>query len=260
MPSQNSPAYSVSVQKSSSFSSNAVKNYSGSRVSHLYGMSEQYDSNIPDNTVPNECVRSITSFQMGKRFFSTKPHQMAQFDRDFSSVTRCSSAAPNGDNKKHFDPNLMTHSATESLLSRHVIPSSPNVANTDLNSGCRVEAFSATPTTLTPPINSGINARIFSISPLDSLVISAINQLSSKLRTRMRDLLERERSSHSIGSETRNLIDEILPQVGASAIGMDNRSVQAKNYYSHEPSNISRDLSNILKNLKKVEQIFDGTT
>ena len=73
----------------------------------------------------------------------------------------------------------------------------------------------------------------------------------------MRDLLERERSNHSIGSETRDLIDEILPQVGPSAIGMDSRPGQSKNY-SHESSNISRDLSNILKNLKKAEQIFDG--
>lgn len=198
---------------------------------------------------------------MGKRFFSTKPHQMAKFDREFSSVTRCSSAAANGNNKTKLqsDPNLMTHSATESLLSRHMVSTSPGVTTADLGS-CRVEGgpMAGASATVTPPINTGINARIFSISPLDSLVISAINQLSSKLRTRMRDLLERERSNHLIGSETRGLIEEILPQVGPSAIGMDGRSGQSKNAYTHEPSNISRDLSNILKNLKKVEQIFDG--
>ena len=228
---------------------------------------------------PSECVRSIPSFQMGKRFFSTKPHQMAQFDRDFSAVARCSSAAANGHqaNGQHqhqphssghskkltSDPNLMTHSATESLLSRHVLSTSPGASNAVADSlgSPRVDQPSTSAsTTLTPPISScgGINARIFSISPLDSLVISAINQLSFKLRTRMRDLLERERSNNSIGSETRVLIEEILPQVGPSAIGMDSRSGQPKNAYSHEPSNISRDLSNILKNLKKVEQIFEG--
>src|SRR5690349_4700003 len=86
------PAYNPHLQKSSSFSSNVQKAYSP-RGSHVYGYSEAYD-NLSDIAAPTtECVRSIPSFQMGKRFFSTKPHQMAQFDRDFSSVARCSSAA-----------------------------------------------------------------------------------------------------------------------------------------------------------------------
>lgn len=214
-------------------------------------------------------VRSIPSFQMGKRFFSTKPHQMAQFDLEFRSVARCSSAAAssvNGINiKKLPNESIMTHSVTESLLTRHIsVPSSPN--NIESQSPRALDQIKPGSTTtvsstvnVTPPISSsGINARIFSISPLDSLVISAINQLSTKLRTRMRDLLERERTNHSIGSETRVLIDEILPQVGVPLTGMDSQSSQTKSSYNHEPSNISRDLSSTLKNLKKVEQIFDG--
>lgn len=238
----------VSIQKSPSFSSNAIKNYS-SRGAHVY-VSESYDT---DSTT-SECVRSIPSFQMGKRFFSTKPHQMAQFDRDFSSVARCSSANTSN-HKTTPDPNLMTHSATESLLSRHNVISTGLMSAQEVNNH-RLETVASSPNANTS-ISSNINARILSISPLDSLVISAINQLSSKLRTRMRGFLEKERLNHSIGSETRSLIDEILPQV-STATGLDSQSGQSKNPYNHDPSNISRDLTNILKNMKKVEQIFDG--
>jgi hypothetical protein len=68
------------------------------------------------------------------------------------------------------------------------------------------------------------------------------------MRTNMRCLLERERLKYQIGTETRVMIDEILPQV----------SSPDKRLNDNNESNISRDLSNILKNLKKVEQSFDG--
>lgn len=142
----------------------------------------------------------------------------------------------------------MTHSVTECLLSDR--------SSID---GKRQEIKSNEISAASTAIASSINARIFSISPLDSLVISAINQLSSKLRTRMRDFLERERYNHLLGSEARTLIDEILPQVNTNGNGPDSsKSNQIRNNYNHDSSNISRDLSNILKNLKKVEQIFDG--
>lgn len=178
---------------------------------------------------------------MGKRFFSTKPHRMAQFDKEFPKLVGRSISA--NSNQLSPDHNLMTHSVTESLLTRNI---SNNVSGQD--------KFNEHPLSDNLAISPSINARIFRISPLDSLVISAINQLASKLQTRMRNFLERERLNHLVGSEARTLIDEILPQVSAASTS-NSRSNVCKN---PESSNISRDLSNILKNLKKVEQIFDG--
>lgn len=168
---------------------------------------------------------------------------------------------------------LMTHSVTESMLMHHqhqqyhsrrgstttsasshdMMPTTPGTSSAAAAAG--IGSMLSNPS---PLASAGINSRIFTISPLDSLVISAINQLSGKLRTRLIELLEGERSNHSIGSETRSLIEEILPQVACSMSGLDYRGAQSKGAYNHEPSNLSRDLSNILKNLKKVEQIFDG--
>ncbi|KPM06800.1 hypothetical protein QR98_0052790 [Sarcoptes scabiei] len=68
----------------------------------------------------------------------------------------------------------------------------------------------------------------------------------------MVDFLEKERSNHSPNSEPRILIDEILPQVNSAT----NQANVSKSH-NYESSNISRDLSNILKNLKKVDQTFD---
>ncbi|OTF82739.1 hypothetical protein BLA29_003206, partial [Euroglyphus maynei] len=214
--------------------------------------SQNYTSIIeplsPSIVDPRTARQIVPPFQVGKRFFSTKPHRMAQFDKDFNTIINghhSASANPSPMRQLSADSNLMTHSVTECLLSDRL--------NID---GKRPEIKSNEVPTA---ISSSINARIFSISPLDSLVISAINQLSSKLRTRMRDFLERERSNHSPGSEAQTLIDEILPQVNNNGNGLDSsKSNQTRNNYNHDSSNISRDLSNILKNLKKVEQIFDG--
>lgn len=189
-----------------------------------------------------DSVRSKPSFQVGKRFFSTKPHRMAQFEKEFNIIGRSASA-----NSHQTAPeiNLMAHSVTESLLSRSNLFN--NDSNQEQNNHEQKQKLTQS------PISSSINARIFSISPLDSLVISAINQLSLKLRNRMVDFLEKERSNHSPNSEPRILIDEILPQVNSAT----NQANVSKSH-NYESSNISRDLSNILKNLKKVDQTFDG--
>ncbi|KAH9419537.1 hypothetical protein DERP_009594 [Dermatophagoides pteronyssinus] len=203
----------------------------------------------PSIVDPRTARQMVPPFQVGKRFFSTKPHRMAQFDKDFNTIIHghhSASANPSPMRQMSADSNLMTHSVTECLLSDRL--------NIDSK---RQETKSNEVPTGSPVISSGINARIFSISPLDSLVISAINQLSSKLRTRMRDFLERERTNHSPGSEARTLIEEILPQVNNVNGPDSSKSNQTRNNYNHDSSNISRDLSNILKNLKKVEQIFD---
>ncbi|XP_075591525.1 uncharacterized protein LOC124491807 isoform X2 [Dermatophagoides farinae] len=216
--------------------------------------SQNYSSAIepssPSIVDPRTARPIVPPFQVGKRFFSTKPHRMAQFDKDFNTIIHghhSASANPSPMRQLSADPNLMTHSVTECLLSDR--------SSID---GKRQEIKSNEISAASTAIASSINARIFSISPLDSLVISAINQLSSKLRTRMRDFLERERYNHLLGSEARTLIDEILPQVNTNGNGPDSsKSNQIRNNYNHDSSNISRDLSNILKNLKKVEQIFD---
>jgi hypothetical protein len=160
----------------------------------------------------NSSVRGIPTFQVGKRFFSTKPHQMAQIE---SSIR-----AKNIGQK----PDVMSISMTESS---HKSPDSPS----DGKSSSQHQ-----------------NKSMRELSALDGLVVSAINQLSQKMRTNMRSLLERERLKHQIGTETRVMIDEILPQV----------SSPDRRLNDNNESNISRDLSNILKNLKKVEQSFDG--
>ncbi|XP_067132971.1 centrosomal protein of 170 kDa-like isoform X2 [Centruroides vittatus] len=83
------------------------------------------------------------------------------------------------------------------------------------------------------------------LSALDSLVISAIHQLSIKLRTRARCLLEKEGQKYSEKSDIRLMIEEVLPQV-----------VEKKSNI-HNEGNLTRDLSSILKNLKRVEQSLE---
>lgn len=274
------------MQKSSSFTTSSGKNYYGrggqqQNVGHYNEIQQGEQVTTPLSDCGN--VRSLPSFQMGKRFFSTKPHQKAQFDRDFARAGGSSSVSQSrAASRTPPEPNtsLMTHSMTESMLMHHHYPHQqqqhyhnrrgsattsasshdmmPTTPSASSSAAAASGSTSMMATNSSPLAPTGINSRIFTISPLDSLVISAINQLSGKLRTRLIELLEGERSNHSIGSETRSLIEEILPQVTCSMSGLDYRGAQSKSGYNHEPSNLSRDLSNILKNLKKVEQIFDG--
>lgn len=86
------------------------------------------------------------------------------------------------------------------------------------------------------------------MSALDNLVLAAIMQLSSKLKRGMCEFLEKEQRKYPRGSDTRMMIEEILPQVGADDTRLPDNS-------SESPS---KELSNILKNLKKVEQSLEG--
>lgn len=83
------------------------------------------------------------------------------------------------------------------------------------------------------------------LSALDSLVISAILQLSNKLKQKAHLLLEKERNKFPLDSTERLTIEEMLPQV------LENRSGDSVS------EGISRDLSSILKNLKRVEQSLE---
>ncbi|GFS94434.1 centrosomal protein of 170 kDa protein B [Nephila pilipes] len=81
------------------------------------------------------------------------------------------------------------------------------------------------------------------ITALDSLVISAIHQLASKLWSNSKHLLERERKKCPKGSDTWLMIDEVLPQGPVTG--------------TPEDGDFTKDLSSILKNLKRVEQGLD---
>ncbi|XP_076305959.1 uncharacterized protein LOC143222802 isoform X2 [Tachypleus tridentatus] len=82
------------------------------------------------------------------------------------------------------------------------------------------------------------------LSALDCLVVSAIYQLSAKLRSTARIILEKEK--HPTNSDTRLMIDEVLPQI------TDKRLPDYTLDINH--TNLTRELSSVLKNLKRVEQ------
>lgn len=84
------------------------------------------------------------------------------------------------------------------------------------------------------------------LSALDSLVISAIHQLSGKLRTSARTLIERERFKYPENSDVRLMIEEVLPRV-----------VERRPSDSPTEGNLTKELSTILKNLKRIEQSLE---
>lgn len=84
------------------------------------------------------------------------------------------------------------------------------------------------------------------LSALDSLVISAIHQLSGKLRTSARTLIEKERLKYPESSDVRLMLEEVLPRV-----------VERRPGDSPTDGNLTRELSTILKNLKRIEQSLE---
>uniref|UniRef100_A0A131Z1B4 Centrosomal protein CEP170 n=1 Tax=Rhipicephalus appendiculatus TaxID=34631 RepID=A0A131Z1B4_RHIAP len=84
------------------------------------------------------------------------------------------------------------------------------------------------------------------LSALDSLVISAIHQLSGKLRTSARTLIEKERLKYPENSDVRLMLEEVLPRV-----------VERRPSDSPTDGNLTRELSSILKNLKRIEQSLE---
>lgn len=78
------------------------------------------------------------------------------------------------------------------------------------------------------------------ITALDCLVISAIHQLSTKLWVNTKVILDKERKKFPKDSDSWLMIDEVLPQAPLSE--------------TPEDGDLTKDLSSILKNLKRVEQ------
>ena len=77
-----------------------------------------------------------------------------------------------------------------------------------------------------------------------------MNELSFKLRCKLRLILDAEKSKYpDVNNENRILIEELLPQVNLT---------EYRNCESSSEKTISRDLSNVLKNLKRIEQSLEG--
>ncbi|XP_074593204.1 uncharacterized protein LOC141848955 [Brevipalpus obovatus] len=194
------------LQKSSSFTDPKDSNSSSSSNLHYYGNSDSHH----ESNNGGSSYREMSPFQLGKRIFSNKPHQMLNRDNAMKTL---SSHHPSS----HYNQlDERTRAAAERL--HESIRSS--LCDDD-----------------------GRNSK--GLSPLDNLVIAATLQLSHKLRYNLRFILEDERLKFPADSETRIMIEELLPQVG-----VPDRSATSS-------SSKSKDLSNILKNLKKIEQSFE---
>lgn len=213
-------------------------------------------------------LRGMSPFSVSKRFFSTKPHQQHQMgynsdntglgNNHNSTGMQHNLSASRKTNQNYEDRrNNMSESLNDSKLSRltgsHRNPAQSSIpSSTPLNKGVHANSPSSplSPSTPNRAIYNGNNGegKGKELSALDKLVISAIFQLSHKLRYNLRVILDNERIKYPKGNETRLMIEELLPQV----------SVQEKRMLDN--GDLSRDLSHILKNLKKVEQSFDVVT
>ena len=158
-------------------------------------------------------MRAMTPMQMTRRMFSVRPHQQQQYTDSVRNKQQAN-VAPIKRSPETCAPSQMTTSLNEQISDQPVIQ------------------------------------RRHLLSSLDNLVVSAILQLSGKLRFGMREWLDQEKVKHAPGSETRLMIDEILPQVSNMNAGLGESASASEN--------LSKDLSSILKNLKKVEQSLEG--
>ncbi|RWS17756.1 uncharacterized protein B4U79_02518 [Dinothrombium tinctorium] len=181
---QSSPLHSPkSVHRSSSFAER-----------------ENNESNARSST---SNIRALEPFQLTKRIFSTKPHQIARLESSMRV--------------KNFPHDPMSSSFVEKKCSP-----------TDNESSFQKK-----------------NSK--ELSALDHLVISAILQLSAKLRNNLGCILEKSRLNYPKDSEMRLMIEEMIPQF----------SVSETRFCETSDNTTSKDLSNILKNLKKVEQSLE---
>ncbi|KAI1284993.1 putative centrosomal protein [Halotydeus destructor] len=118
-------------------------------------------------------------------------------------------------------------------------------ARSDRMSSSMIEHVSTSPEVLESPTAKALKSR--ELSALDSLVIQAILQLSHKVRQKLQECLERERVRFPADCETRLMVEEILPQL----------SIIESPVHQSAESGPSKDLSNILKHLKKAEQSLE---
>lgn len=208
------------LRLSPSSSSSSIPNQNVQRSSSFGPQSSSARSSSRRAENGDRGSRSMTPMHMmTRRMFSVRPHQQQQYADSMRNKQQANVAPIKR------SPEACPHAAMTSSLHDHVSDPQSFVSN--------------------QPV---IQRR--TLSSLDNLVVSAILQLSSKLRFGMREWLEQEKVKHAPGSETRLMIDEILPQVSTLCSNVPDASSANEN--------LSRDLSTILKNLKKVEQSLEG--
>lgn len=240
--STNSIPNNNSYQRRSSFGPHPQSDHHSSLSSHSREFSERLRE-----------MRGLNAFQVSKRMFSTKPYQQQQVSASYDMRGNKQQAnvapmkrtpcvqQPNVVEPPSHLPQLMTSSYNEqSIRSEPVTGTYASQEGAGAICNSRPQAM--------------IQRRM--LSSLDNLVVSAILQLSLKIRRGMREWLESEKLKHPTGSETRLMIEEILPQV--SNIEPPTPMSSFENSLSSCNESVSKDLSSILKNLKKVEQSMEG--
>lgn len=238
----------------------------------------------------SQFLRGMSPLRSYKRIFNSKTHQITNDARQQSHRQQANvvpiKRSPSDATSQSFEISSPTPSASTSCVT-HKILSSPspstinpsgyhnNVQHTNtlahqlthstmtcsVNDADAVTGSASSPVSLPTPSyltqnqtpGTSLSRSGRSLSALDSLVLSAILQLSMKLRNGMKELLHQERLKHPPGSETRMMVDEILPQVASLESLTGQQSIESM---VHE--NLSKDLSSILKNLKRVEQSIEG--
>lgn len=200
-------------------------------------------SNIPTDSQVRS-LQMLSPFQLSRRLFSTKSHYMATSgsmrSRNDETSTLISEPA--------FGNNNLFSAANHSGIRNHSFS-----LTASCNSPSMTASFTETRSTSGLAYGNGgggDSARSKCLSSLDYLVLSAVHQLSFKLRCKLRTILENEKSKYPLDNENRILIEELLPQVNVSEFRGSESSEKT----------ISRDLSNVLKNLKRIEQSLEGKT
>lgn len=193
-------------------------------------------SNISDQ-MNVKGLQHLSPFQLGRRIYSTKPVHMAQTNSFRSKLGENGNLYMNGGSNE-----LAICDQPQSSLSIE-LPTSLCLAEPKKKFGQL-----STSSTPQPTANFNLNnSNSKSLSALDYLVLSAVHQLSFKLRCKLRTILDVEKNKYPFDNENRILIEELLPQVNVA---------EYRNSETSEKT-ISRDLSNVLKNLKRIEQSLE---
>jgi len=196
-------------------------------------------SNLSDQ-INVKGLKHLSPFQLGRRIYSTKPHYMAQTNSFRNKLSE------NGNNLYTNGNNELTLCDLAQSLTNELPPSLHSLNSEPIKKFGQLSA-SSTPQPNSSNSFSFNNSNSKSLSALDYLVLSAVHQLSFKLRCKLRSILDAEKSKYPIDNENRILIEELLPQVNV---------IEYRNSETSEKT-ISRDLSNVLKNLKRIEQSLE---
>ena len=219
--------------------SSALSNSSNNTMSNA-STSEDLSNMSDQVNVKN--LQHLSPFQLGRRIYSTKPHYMAQTNsfRNRLEENGCGNLSYANGTESHDHSSLPLQSFSSQIQPSELAPSSlliePKKFGQLTTAGTNFNFISS---------SSGSK----SLSALDYLVLSAVNELSFKLRCKLRQILDAEKSKYPVNNENRILIEELLPQVNLT---------EYRNSENSSEKTISRDLSNVLKNLKRIEQSLEG--